>query len=69
MKKLLLLILLSLSGCATVTVETPDCKATYTAWFRSSEASRFEVCGGKATIKGSQTEIEAIVSILQAVPK
>lgn len=69
MKLLILLLVLFLTGCATVSVETPDCKATYTTMFKDMEAGNFTVCGGAAEVVGTDTDLEAMVKLLGAVRK
>lgn len=58
-----------LSGCATITVETADCRATYTTVWKDLEAANFSVCGGMAEVLESDTNDALFRALLQAATK
>lgn len=72
MKKLLLWFLfpflpLLLSSCASVTVETSDCKATYISVFKNVDAAQFSVCGGSADVVESSVNLDSLKAMLTAL--
>jgi len=65
MKSLLLISLLLLSGCASVTVKTPDCEAYYYTIFKDMDAGNFTVCGGAAEVVGTSSKTELFQLLLE----
>lgn len=52
----LVLLCLFLSGCVSVQVETPDCRASYTSIGRDVAVAEFAVCNGAARVANVQSE-------------
>lgn len=55
MKYLFLFLSLFVFGCATVTVKTNDCEATYTTILKDLSEADFSVCGGSVSVSKSDS--------------
>lgn len=58
-----------LGGCATITVETADCRATYTTFWKDLEAANFSVCNGSAEVLGSNSNAQALHALIGVLVK
>lgn len=66
-----IMLLLALSGCSAVRVDTVtadgrECHASRTAWFMTSDAINGEVCGGRLGSTGSRTDTDALAAVVSA---
>lgn len=64
---LLASLMLLLSGCATVHVQTADCQATYSTVLKDIDAAQFSICGGTADVVQSSVNLDALKALSAAI--
>jgi len=65
MKYFIFLLVVTLSGCASVHVKTENCQADYYSLFKDIDAATITVCGGNMEIIESNSNVTTINTALE----
>lgn len=58
-------LLLLLSGCATMSVKTPDCEVKYSSIYKDFQSVKGDICGGSVDVAESKISTEALLRLFE----